>query len=262
MKSSFLTLTLLLLISVCFAPNLIANQNDIRSLFSENGIDGTIVISSLDGTKEFVHNRERSEQRFLPASTFKILNSLIALDEKVIENENEIIKWDGKDKGWGLWNKDQTLKTALPESCVWFYQELADRIGNQSFLSHFSNINYGNKKTGPVLTTFWLNGDLAISAREQIEFLKTLYKSELPYSDDHMELVKNLLIVDSNPEFTIRAKTGWAMRIKDQHGWYVGYVEKKDETWFFATNIDIKSDNDARFRKELTLQALKLKKII
>ncbi len=222
----------------------------------------SIIISSLDGSKEFIYNKARSEQRYLPASTFKILNSLIALHEKAIKNQSEIIKWDGEDKGWKLWNKDQSLETALPESCVWFYQELANRIGNEAYLLHLDTLKYGNSKTGPVLTTFWLNGDLAISAREQINFLKALYKNELPYSANHMALVKDLLIVDSSSDTIIRAKTGWAMRIKNQHGWYVGYIEKKEETWFFATNINIESKHDARFRKELTIQALKLKEIL
>lgn len=262
MKPQFISLTLIQFICVCFTSILLANDNGIETIFIENGIEGTIIISSLDGTREFIHNKKRSDQRFLPASTFKIPNSLIALNEKVIKDQNEIIKWDGKDKGWKTWNKDQTLKTALPESCIWFYQELAKRVGNESYLSHFNIIQYGNKKTGPKLTTFWLNGDLAISAREQIQFLKKLYKNELPYSKSHMELVKKLLIVKSTPNYIIRAKTGWAMRIKSQHGWYVGYVEKNDETWFFATNIQIKVKQDARFRKDLTLQALKNKKII
>ncbi len=262
MKSLFLSLVILQFIFVCFASILLANGNDIEGIFIKNGIEGTIIISSLDGTREFIHNKKRSDQRFLPASTFKIPNSLIALHEKAIKDQNEIIKWDGKDKGWKPWNKDQTLKTALPESCIWFYQELAKRIGNKSYLSHFNNIQYGNKETGPVLTTFWLNGDLAISAREQIQFLKKLYKNELPFSKSHMDLVKKLLVVKSTPNYVIRAKTGWAMRIANQHGWYVGYVVKNDETWFFATNIEIKIKQDARFRKELTLQALKIKKII
>ncbi len=262
MKSLLLTLTFSLLTFVSFSSILMASDNEIEALFSANKIEGTIIISSLDGTKEFIHNKKRSEQRFLPASTFKIPNSLIALSQKVITDQNEIIKWDGKNKGWKQWNKDQTLKTALPDSCVWFYQELANRIGNELYLSHLKNMHYGNEKTGPKLTTFWLNGDLTISAREQIKFLKRLYKNDLPYSSENIDLVKELLIVNSSPDYTIIAKTGWAMRIKNQHGWYVGYVEKQDEIWFFATNLKIKTKQDARFRKDLTLQALKIKKII
>lgn len=239
-----------------------AEDKEIESIFTKNNIEGTIVISSLDGSQEYVHNISRAQKRFLPASTFKILNSLIALDENVIKDQYEIIKWDGQDKGWKQWNKDQTLSTSLPISCIWFYQELAKRIGNEKYLKHLDNIKYGNEKTGTALTTFWLNGELAISAFEQIEFLKKLYKKELPYSKNHMELVENLLVVKSEPNTIVRAKTGWAMRINNQHGWYVGYVEKQDEIWFFATNITINKKQDARFRKEITFQALEIKEIL
>ncbi|THB75045.1 MAG: class D beta-lactamase [Desulfobulbaceae bacterium] len=262
MKSLLIYLILLPSFCSCFAGVLVAQDTDLEQLFRKSGIEGTIIISSLDGTQEFVHNRTRAEQRFLPASTFKIPHSLIALDEQALRDQNEVIPWDGIDKGWQRWNKDQTLVTALPDSCIWFYQELATRIGNASYLTHLGNIEYGNMKTGSELTTFWLNGDLAVSAREQIQFLKKLYHNELPYSRNHLELVKKLLIVKSTPDAVIRAKTGWAMRIENQHGWYVGYVEKKDETWFFATNIAIKKKQDSRYREVLTLQALKVKKIL
>lgn len=262
MKIPFISVLIATIIGFCTTSIIKASDDEFDSIFTKNGVEGTIIISSLDGSKEYVLNRERSEKRFLPASTFKILNSLIALDEKVVENENEIIKWDGIDKGWSRWNKDHTLATALPVSCVWFYQELAQRIGNTSYLEHLKKTKYGNKKTGPVLTTFWLNGDLSISAREQIEFLRRLYKKELPYSQENMSIITKLLIVESSPDVTILAKTGWAMRIKNQHGWYVGYVEKKDETWFFATNIDIETKKDAHLRKKITFQALKIKGIL
>lgn len=241
---------------------LFANDSDIGALFAKRGVEGTMILSSLDGSIEYVYNRQRSEKRYLPASTFKILHSLIALDEKVLAHEYETIEWDGKDKGWSRWNNDQSLSTALPDSCVWFYQEITHHLTNSRYLSHLQKSQYGNAKTGPDLSTFWLDGELAISAREQIEFLKKLYTHELPYLDDHISLVQKLLLVDSQAGHTVRAKTGWAMRIEDQHGWYVGYVEKEDEVWFFALNIDINSKDDGRYRKEIAYEALRLKDIL
>ena len=144
---------------------------DLARLFHDRGVEGTIVISSLDGATEFVHNRERSETRFTPASTFKIPNTLIALEAGAIEDENEIIAWDGQEKGSPLWNKDQSLSTAFPLTCVWFYQKLAERVGDRRYREYLSLFGYGNEKTGPDVTTFWLDGDLEISVREQIRFL-------------------------------------------------------------------------------------------
>ncbi len=239
-----------------------AEDSGIAKLFSERKVKGTIIISSLDGKVEYLHNKKRAAARYLPASTFKMANTLIALDEGVLKNEKEIIKWDGKDRGWGPWNKDQSLETALPISCVWFYQELAKRIGDEKYLSHLFALNYGNRLTGSKLTTFWLEGDLGISAMEQIGFLKKLYKNDLPYKEKHIQLLKNIMVVDKTLDYVIRAKTGLAARINKKHGWYVGYVEAKDKVWFFALNMDIKKKRDAAYRKEIVMKALRLKGVI
>jgi beta-lactamase class D len=255
--------TILILISIFLSAGIVnAEDSCLEKLFSERNLEGTIVISSLDGMTEYLYNKNRSEKRFLPASTFKIPNTLIALDEGAIANEKEIIKWDGEDKGWDLWNKDQSLETAFPISCVWFYQELAKRVGNSEYLSHLDKMHYGNKMTGSDVTTFWLEGDLKISAREQIDFLKTLYNDQLPYKKEHLTILKKIMVVDETPQYVLRAKTGWTMRIKHQIGWYVGYVETSGQVWFFATNIDIKKKSDSNYRKEIAMEALQAKGII
>ena len=239
-----------------------ADDIDLAKLFQDRAVEGTIIISSLDNKINYVHNSRRSEIRFIPASTFKIPNTLIALEEGAVKNEKEVIKWDGIDKGFDAWNRDQTLETAFPVSCVWFYQELAKRVDNQKYLAHLKKLGYGNEKTGPDVTTFWLEGDLKISAKEQINFLKKLYAESLPYSKGNIKLLKKIMIVEENPQFTIRAKTGWAMRTDPQQGWYVGYVETKEQIWFFATNLEIRKKGDDAFRKEITMAALKAKGIL
>jgi beta-lactamase class D len=251
-------------LTVCMALSLTqvasCEDADLSKLFADRNVDGTIVISSLDGSKTYVHNERRASTPFLPASTFKILNTLIALDELALA-EKETMKWDGKDRGIEAWNCDQTLKTAFKSSCVWFYQELARRIGTAKYEAHLAKAGYGNAKPGPELTTFWLDGDLKISPMEQIEFLKKVYSEGLPFQQSSYEILKRIMIVDQTPTCTIRAKTGWAQRVSPEIGWFVGCVEAKDKVWLFATNIEIKKPEDARYRQEITLEALKLKGI-
>lgn len=244
------------------SASLFADDSSIGELFEKYNVTGTIIISSLDGKKEYIYNEKRAEKRYLPASTFKIPNSLIFLDEGVIKDEKEVIKWDGKDRGWKNWNKDQTMESALPYSCVWFYQELAKKVGAEKYPKHLEKLSYGNQLTGDDVSTFWLEGDIKISAREQINFLKKFYQEKLPYKKEHLKLVKKLLVIQETEDYKVSGKTGWALRLQNQHGWFVGYVEKNDEVWFFAMNMDIKNKSDAAYRVKITEEALQLKGIL
>lgn len=249
-------LKILLLISLIFSfAN--ADDKDLEKIFTNFKINGTIVISSLDGNKEYIYNKSRAIKGYLPASTFKIPNTLIALEEQVIKDEYEIIKWDSKERSYKPWNKDQNLQSAISISCVWCYQIFAKKIGNEKYLTYLKKISYGNEKTGSNVSTFWLEGDIKISAFEQIKFLKKLYKNDLPFKEKFIDITKKILTVDKNSEYTIKAKSGWTGKL----GWYVGYIEKKGRVWFFALNADIKRE-ELRYRKEIVLESLKIKNIL
>lgn len=262
MKSLQIVLALVLIFTILTINNIKAEDRDLSAIFNDRGVTGTLILSTLDSEIEYIHNDSRSTKRYLPASTFKLPHTLIALNEGAITDSEEVIKWDGKDRGYSLWNKDQTLRSALPASCVWFYQELAKRLDNQTYLNHLERLDYGNKKTGPEITTFWLDGDIKISAREQIDFVKKLYREELPYPRKDQKLVKELMLITETPSYSLYAKTGWAMRKTNQHGWYIGYVETPSNVWFFATNIDIINKKDSKYRKEIVIESLKAKGII
>jgi len=227
----------------------------LEKFMKENNLRGTIIIESLKDSKKYTYDVKRSEERYLPASTFKIVNTLIALQEGVTKSENEYIKWDGLDKGFAEWNKDQNIMTAFPASCVWFYQELARRIGNDRYLYYLKILKYGNGKTGKKVDTFWLDGDLRISAKEQIEVMKNIYFEKYHFNINYYNILKKAMIVDQTDKYIIRAKTGWAMRVNPQIGWYVGYMETKNDVWFFACNIDINKAEDAKFRERITYRA-------
>jgi beta-lactamase class D len=227
----------------------------LEKYMNQNNLKGTIIIENIDSSKKYTYNVKRSEEYYLPASTFKIINTLIALQEGVIKSEKEYIKWDGLDKGLAEWNKDQNILTAFPASCVWFYQELAKRIGNERYLYYLNKLKYGNGKTGKNIDTFWLDGDLRISAKEQIEVMKNIYFESYPFNKNYYDILKKLMIVAKSEKYIIRAKTGWTMRVNPQIGWYVGYVEIKKDVWFFACNLDINKAKDAEFRDKIVYRA-------
>ena len=207
-------------------------------------------------TNTLVFNEERTKKGFLPASTFKIINSLIALETGVIKDEHEIIKWDGKKRFVQDWNRDHNLRSAIKYSVVWFYQELARRIGEERMKRNINAVGYGNQDIGGGIDLFWLNGNIRITMEEQVEFLKRLHQNDLPFSTRTMDIVKDIMIQEQTKDYTLRAKTGWAARVEPNIGWFVGYLERKDNVYFFANNIDIKNDEDAKFRKKITLQIL------
>jgi beta-lactamase class D len=246
-----------------------ADDPGLASLFRERGLTGTLVLESLDGRTAWVHDPARAGERFLPASTFKIPNTLIALDEGAIRDEKEVIRWDGVDRGRAAWNRDQTLATAFPASCVWFYQALARRVGDAAYRRHLARLGYGNAATGPDVTTFWLDGDLRISAREQVAFHKRLYAGTLPYRAEHQALLREIMVVDRGPGYVLRAKTGWCVRVPAQLGWYVGWLELSPvggrppaDVWFFALNLDITAPEQGRYREELARAALQRKGLL
>jgi beta-lactamase class D len=152
------------------------------------------------------------------------------------------------------------MALAFRVSCVWFYQELARRIGERKYLQYLRRLKYGNRRTGSDVTTFWLEGDLRISAVEQIAFLKKLVKEELPFSKEHLRILKKIMIVEQTSLYTLNAKTGWTGR--NGIGWYVGYIEAKGTIWLFAMNLDTVNAGDEKYRQEITREALKLKGIL
>ncbi|RHX93987.1 class D beta-lactamase [Leptospira yasudae] len=223
--------------------------------FASHGISGTLIVSSLDGSREWIHDMERSERRFLPASTFKILNTLIALRENVADERATVFRWNGTKYPFEDWNRDHSLLSAFQKSCVWCYQELAQKIGLKKYDRYLQNIEYGNGKTGTNVRTFWLERDLRISAREQIRFLKRLYRKELGFQPQDYETLRRIFLVSDESEFSLYAKTGWATT-EPQVGWYVGYLENGNDVWFFALNLDVRGQEDLRLRKEILLQTL------
>ncbi|HCA82683.1 MAG TPA: class D beta-lactamase [Flavobacteriales bacterium] len=214
---------------------------------SQGAADGTLVIYDQQKGKYQVYNRQRMVDRFIPASTFKIYNSLIALETGAVKSEKETFKWDGFDRGNGNWNRDQDMAFAFKNSTVWYYQQLARKIGWVKMEEHIKSIGYGNKNIDGGLEDFWIKGKLRISAKEQVELLKKLQADMLPFKKEHMLTVKKIMIQEETENYILRAKTGWGEQDGKNIGWYVGYVEKprkgskekQSDFWYFALNIDM-----------------------
>ena len=250
---------LLLLLLVAGAAR--ADDEQLAAFFSERGVTGTLLIQSLDGTQQFSHNDARAAEALAIASTFKILNSLIALDTGVIAGADSRFVWDGTQHDVAAWNRDQTLASAFTASCVWCYQQLALKIGAERYRQQLKALGFGQLEEPFELTTFWLDGHLRISAQQQIAFLRQLVIGDLPFKAEHLEMVRTIMVVERGDDYLLCAKTGWAL-VTPQVGWYVGYVERGGATWLFALNMAIRSPADLPLRQQLVLAGLRAKGIL
>ena len=239
-----------------------AKDQDIAQLFDSRDARGTMVITSLNSGKTYLHNEARADNRYTVASTFKILNTLISVEEKAVAGKDDVFKWDGRVYSIANWNRDQTLESAFRVSCVWCYQELARRVGLDTYREYLGKFDYGVLREPLIETEFWLDGSLTISALEQIDFLKNIYLRKLPFSASSYETLQQIMLVEQTPANKIYAKTGLARNYDPEVGWYVGYVETKNDVWFFAMNMDIHSEKDWTVRLEITRKALQAKGII
>lgn len=228
-------------------------------------VQGCFLLYDLQREKYFTYNRERVNRGFLPASTYKIFNSLVALETGAVRDEMEVLKWDGVERMVHAWNQDQNMRDAIKNSTVWFYQEMARRIGQDRMQRYINEANYGNRDISGGIDHFWLDGGLRITAREQIDLLIKLYRNQLPFSSRTISIVKDILIHEKTDKYVLRAKTGWAglgNKSAPQVGWLVGYIERGERVYFFAMNIDLKKDEDASARVKITKSILREMKLI
>lgn len=235
----------------------IAQNIDFTRHFQGLGVEGSILIYDSNSNRVFQHNPSRNATPFLPASTFKILNSLIALETGVISDEIAVLTWDGFQRKLPEWNRDLNMREAIKLSAYWFYQVLARRVGHEQMQKWVTQVGYGNQKIGSQedIDKFWLRGELRITPEQQIQFFRRFYNNDLPFSKRSLSIVKDIMIMEKTPDYTIRGKTGWVGfddGVKPQIGWLVGYLEKGKNVYFFATNIEIRNEKDPSARMELT----------
>jgi beta-lactamase class D len=236
---------------------------DLAGHFGE--LEGAFVLLDGQAGRLVVHDSARAWTRFLPASTFKIPNTLIALETGVASGPDFTLAWDSvmvPRQGWwpGSWARDQTLRTALPASVVWYYQELARRTGPERMSEYLARFGYGNEDISGGIDQFWLTGGLGISPVEQVEFLRRFYFGELGVSERSTRIAKELLVLEETPAYRLSGKSGWAGLGEPgtpQVGWLVGYLERGDDVYFFATNIEIRTNADAAARLGVTKAVLR-----
>jgi beta-lactamase class D len=266
-KSFRIAMTVLfvgMIFSVCRSQSKTEIRDDFKKYFEGFKVEGSFALYDRNSEAYILCNQMQFKQPFIPASTFKICNSLIGLETGVIRDEHFVIKWDGVVRRVPEWNKDQDLQAAFKNSTVPYYQELARRVGGKRMKYWLVRAKYGNADTAGGIDKFWLTGGLRITPEQQIGFLRRLYSEDLPFSKRSTDIVKRIMIVPDTTGLTLRAKTGWSEQDGRSIGWYVGYLETNSNVYFFSTCIQCADANNPHFaeaRREITLSILKVLKL-
>lgn len=240
-----------------------AAAEEIHSAIVQNILDsaqlqGSILIYDVFKNAYYSNDFNWCKKGFLPASTFKIPNTIIGLETGVISDQQMVFPWDGRTRSINNWNQDLILRDAFQFSCVPCYQEVARQVGLSRMQLWLDKLNYGHMQLdSSTLDIFWLQGDSRISSFEQIDFLQRLYNSSLDIQARTENIVKNILRLEQGPDYQLSGKTGWAIVEQRNMGWFVGYLEKGDQLYYFASNVEPKNEFDmhrfAVIRKQVTL---------
>jgi beta-lactamase class D len=245
MNRKFLTLLILIVFvspAICQrADKEIISEKEIPAfgrILDSLKVDGSILIFDNNNQTYLSNDFSWSESGNLPASTFKIPNSIIALETGVIESDTSMIKWIGEKRRLKVWEQDLTFRQAFQVSCVPCYQEIARRIGFERMKEYLKKFEYnGMVFDSLTLDKFWLEGDSKISQFDQIAFLRKIYSGQIPVSERTDSIMKIIMQTEKTESYTLSGKTGWGFRNGDDNGWYVGYLETDENVYFFATNI-------------------------
>ena len=211
--------------------------------FEQHKVTGTFGLYD-NGKGEFtVYNLKRfKDSAYLPASTFKIINSLIGIETGRIVNEKMVIAWDGKTRSVPEWNQDLNMTQAFKTSAVPYYQEVARRIGKDTMQYWLDSLGYGSRYKRAVISsvdTFWLDNSVKVTADEQLGIVKKLYFNQLPFQKRTLRIVKDVIVMEKNSNYILAYKTGLGNTENGNTlGWVVGWIEENRHPYFFAMNVE------------------------
>jgi beta-lactamase class D len=245
MRKIIILLNLVLLVNLSSHGQIKTNEilkPEFEKILDSLKVKGAILIYDVKNNIHYSNDFAWAKMGIIPASTFKIPNSIIALETGVVKNDSAIFKWNGEKRKFKKWEQDLTFKEAFQASCVPCYQEVARKIGVNRMKTYLKEFNYpGMVFDTPTIDNFWLQGKSKISQMQQIDFLERLYYSKLSISKRTENIMKNIMIIEKTKSYTLSGKTGWGMRSDMDNGWLVGYLETNNSVYFFATNVEMKN---------------------
>jgi beta-lactamase class D len=212
------------------------------------GFAGTFVVVNDDGSFDVRYNAERADVRFSPCSTFKVAFAAMFLETGIVGGSRAVLTYDQRVASESRLSAqpasahDQTLASAFHESANWYFDTLSRSL-DASVLERFTTaFRYGNVSVGGGGKggSYWYDGQLRISANEQVRFLRRLHNGELGLTARTTALVRQIAQVEATPRWSLAAKTGACQAAGEDTttNWYVGWVERPDDTYYFALQFE------------------------
>ncbi len=244
MKSAAVLILLLLLFS-CSSNN-VKQDTSLKKYFDEYKVSGCFALLNNATGKFTIYNLSRyRDSSYLPASTFKIVHSLIGLQTGKIINDSMRIAWDGISRPVAAWNKELNMLEAFRISAVPYYQEVARRIGKDSMQLWLDSLKYGvqDPQEKVIIRTridsFWLDNSIKITPDQQLGLIKKLFFNQLPFFKTYQEMVKRAMQYEQTTNYRLALKTGWgSMENGHSLGWVTGWIEENKHPYFFVLNFE------------------------
>jgi beta-lactamase class D len=247
--------SLLIIAVTCLTLASCSNNNveidkDLAVYFDSANVKGSFGLFNNAQGNFTVYDLPRfKDSAYLPASTFKIVNSLIGLQTGKVQDSSTVIKWDGVVRSIPEWNQDLSMNQAFHVSAVPWYQELARRIGKDTMQKFLDTLGYaavhkGGRARINNIDTFWLDNSIKITPDEQLGLLKRLYFEQLPFYNRTQQIVVSMMLQEDKPEYKLSYKTGWGHSDNGHSiGWVTGWIEENRRPYFFVLLLDSADPN-------------------
>lgn len=238
---------------LCAAPPAKPASTSASARFAAYGQPGAFLLQREGRPAELVHGAALADTPLRPASTFKLMLALIALETAALKSADEIVPWNGKPyPDRPAWQRDMALREAMQTSSESYFGVLAERIGRERLAAWVQRVGYGNGRIGPTPARVWHDGVLTVTARQQLAFVDRLRRGDLPFSAGTIAVVKAAMRDDDANGTRIYGKTGTHRDAdRDGNAWWIGWVEGPQGDASFALGIDLTSTDDRAMRVAL-----------
>lgn len=184
---------------------------------------------------------------YAPQSTFKIALSLIGFDSGILKDDSAP-SWErpkDEDSFINVCKADHDPHSWMRDSCLWYSRILTTKLGMDKFQKYVTDFAYGNMDLSGGLTSAWISSSLKISLNGQTDFLQKMIDRQFPLSQESYDKTEKIMFIQEMAGgWKLYGKTGNGQQIDNQgqrtdqqHGWFVGYLEKGDRRIVFAGHI-------------------------